>query len=75
MSDLRLLLAPTDAEHRFAQEHAKQNMERLTKRHGGKWRSDILSAHNPTWKDLLIYEDSEPIGYVGVAQDISSSSA
>ncbi|MCB1897865.1 GNAT family N-acetyltransferase [Cognatazoarcus halotolerans] len=66
MSDLRLLLASTDAEHCFAQALTKQNMERLTVSHWGEWRSDVLSAHYPAWTNFLIYEGSEPIGYVGV---------
>uniref|UniRef100_Q47EX8 Acetyltransferase, GNAT family n=1 Tax=Dechloromonas aromatica (strain RCB) TaxID=159087 RepID=Q47EX8_DECAR len=68
MSDLRLLLASTDAEHCFAQELTKQNMEQLSKRHWGEWRSDVLSAHYPAWINFLISEGSEPIGYVGVEQ-------
>jgi len=66
MSDLRLLLASTDGDHRFAQELTKQNMEQITKRHWGEWRSDVLSAHYPAWMNFLIYKGSEPVGYVGV---------
>ncbi len=68
MRNLRLILASTDAEHSFAQELTKQNMERLTKHHWGEWRSDVLSAHYPVWTNFLIYEGSERIGYVGVEE-------
>lgn len=54
MSNLRLLPASNEAEHRFAQELTRQNMEQLTKSHWGEWRSDVLSVHYPCWINFLI---------------------
>lgn len=66
MRNLRLVLAATDAEHRFAQDLTKQNMELLTRSHWGEWRADVLSAHYPSWVNFLIFDGDKPIGYVGV---------
>jgi len=66
MNPLCLRLASTDAEHRFALELTQLNMEQITKRHWGEWRSDILSAHYPAWTNFLILEGENRIGYVGI---------